>query len=73
MESNRSKTGREEECYFMLGIPEGLSEAFTKAGMKEGIKPKQGQVPWVRSKLVVGLRSGAPAAGWEEDLFGVIY
>lgn len=45
MESNRSITGREEECYFILGTLEGLSEAFTKAGMKEGINPKQGQVP----------------------------
>lgn len=45
MEGNKSRAGREEECYFILGVQEGLFEAFTEAGMKEGIKPKQGQVP----------------------------
>lgn len=45
MEGNWSRTGREEECYFIPGVEEGLLEAFTEAGMKEGIKPKQGQVP----------------------------
>lgn len=44
MEGNRSHDREGEEVLFYTGIEEGLLEAFTKAGMKEGIKPKQGQV-----------------------------